>query len=206
MNILIVEDHKLTRQNISLLLDGEPSTQRIESFENCERAIDEASWHDTDILLTDLDLPGMDGTELISWTQVKHPHISCMAFTVSDDSDTVFSAIKAGACGYLLKGTSPRELIEALQSIYKGGAPMSPKIARKVIQHFQDQAPTQNLLTAREKEVLRCLERGFSYKQTASELGISPHTVHAYIKSSYEKTNATCRDELLHKARRLGWI
>jgi len=99
-----------------------------------------------------------------------------------------------------------REIIESLEDIYNGGSPMSPHIARKIIHHLQEHSSTENLLTPREQDVLRQLEKGLSYKEAASELNISPHTVHSYIKASYEKVQASSRQELLHKARRLGWL
>ncbi len=206
MNIIFVEDHDLTRANIELLLKGEPSITRINAFACSEDAIEQADWETADILLTDINLPKMSGVELIEWTKINHPSVTCMAHTVFDNRDTVFSAIQAGACGYLLKGTSPRELIESLEDIYNGGSPMSPHIARKIIHHLQEHSSTENLLTPREQDVLRQLEKGLSYKEAASELNISPHTVHSYIKTAYEKVQASSRQELLHKARRLGWL
>jgi two-component system NarL family response regulator len=190
-----------------MLLQGELSTTGIESFASAEEAIQHADWDQADILLTDINLPGMNGVQLISWAHLNHSAVVCMAHTIFDNRDTVFSAIKAGACGYLLKGASPRELIESLVDIYHGGSPMSPHIARKVLQHLHETKPeTDNQLTAREQAVLRLLEKGLSYKEAADELNISPHTVHSYIKSAYEKVQATSRDELLNKARRLGWM
>lgn len=206
MNIVIVEDDNLTRTNIEFLLQGEEQTEHIEAFPDSEQAIEKAAWKKCNILLTDIDLPKMNGVELISWVQVNYPGISCMAYTIFDNRETVFSAIKAGACGYLLKGASPRELIESIHDIFNGGSPMSPAIARKVIIYLQQEKSSTNLLTEREQDVLRCIEKGYSYKETASELHISPNTVHSYIKASYEKVKATNRDELLNKARRLGWI
>ncbi len=206
MNIIIVEDDNLTRNNLENLLNGEASIQRVEAFPDSEKAIQSADWSVCDILLTDIDLPNMNGVELISWAQLNHPSISCMAHTIYDNRDTVFAAIQAGACGYLLKGASPRVLIESIQEIFAGGSPMSPQIARKVIRHLQNQPVSENLLTPREQAVLKLLEQGLSYKETADELTISPHTVHSYIKSSYEKVQASSRQELINKARRLGWI
>lgn len=206
MNIIFVEDDELTRNNIEMLLKGESAVNDIESFASGEDAIQQASWKKADILLTDINLQGISGVELITWVHLNHSTITCMTHTVFDNRETVFSAIKAGACGYLLKGASPRELIESLLDVYNGGSPMSPHIARKVIQHLQDQAPEDNQLTHREQDVLRKLENGLTYKEVADELNISPHTVHSYIKTSYEKVQASSRQDLLQKARRLGWI
>jgi len=206
MNIVIVEDNDLTRSNLKLLLQGEHDAGFVQTFSCSEDAIKSCVWGEVDVLLTDLDLPGMSGVELIGWTRLNHSQVSCMAYTVSENRKTVFAAIKAGACGYLLKSTSPRELIESLHELMQGGAPMSPKIARKVISELQDQDTAENKLTSREQEILKCIEKGFSYKEAASELNISPNTVHTHIKKIYEKVQACNRDEALRKARRLGWI
>jgi len=206
MNLIIVEDNHMTRSNLELLLKGEHGTALVQAFGSSEEAIANASWSEADILLTDLDLPGMSGVELIGWTHLNHPDVSCMAYTISENRETVFAAIKAGACGYLLKGTSPRELIESLHELFRGGAPMSPRIARKVISEFQEQESVENKLTPREQEILLRIEKGCSYKEVAAELNISPNTVHTHIKKIYEKVQAGNREEALRKARRLGWI
>ncbi len=206
MNIVIVEDHPLTRSNLELLLKGEHGVGSVQTFACSEEALAQADWPDAHILLTDLDLPGLDGVGLIGWTRLNHPHVSCMVYTVSEDRETVFAAIKAGACGYILKGSSPRNLIESLHELFQGGAPMSPKIARKVILEFQGPETSDNQLTPREQDILHCVERGSSYKEVAAELNISPNTVHTHIKKIYEKLHAGNREAALHKARRLGWI
>ena len=206
MNLIIVEDNYMTRGHLELLLKGEHGEGKVEGFACSEDAMNSACWDDVDILLTDLDLPGMSGVDLIAWTRLNHPRVSCMAYTISENRETVFAAIKAGACGYLLKGTSPRELIEALHELMRGGAPMTPKIARKVISEFQEQESVENKLTQREQQILLEIEKGLLYKEVASKLNISPNTVHTHIKNIYEKVQAGNRDEALRKARRLGWI
>jgi two-component system NarL family response regulator len=205
MNLIIVEDDNMTRMNLELLLKGEHGVGVVQAYESSEEAIASASWNEADIMLVDLDLPGMSGVELISWAQLNHKLVSCMAYTISEDRETVFAAIKAGACGYILKGTSPRELVEALHELFRGGAPMTPKIARKVIADFHDQDAVENRFTAREQDILDCIEGGLSYKDVASKLNISPNTVHTHIKNIYEKVQADDRDEALRKARKLGW-
>ena len=138
-----------------------------------------------------------------------HPGVNCMAYTVYEDRGTVFSAIKAGACGYLVKGCSPRELVESLRDLHQGGAPMTPRIARKVLLDIQERngnaaGGEQVALSGRESDILRHVERGLSYKEIAATLQISPHTVHTHIKNIYEKVHATSRDEALRRARNLG--
>ena len=126
---------------------------------------------------------------------------------VFDDRDTVFSAIQAGASGYVLKGSTPREIVEALFELENGGAPMSPKIARAVIREFQEsKVEEQYLLTPREQQILKGLETGLTYTELGDILSISPHTVHSHIKRIYEKLHAVDRKSALIQARRKGLI
>ncbi|MGJ8640516.1 MAG: response regulator [Opitutaceae bacterium] len=206
MNLIIVEDDPMTRNNLQLLLQGEPKIQSIQGFASSEEAIDSDCWSQADILLTDIDLPGLNGDELIAWAGQKQPHVTSVAYTIYENRDTVFAAIRAGACGYILKGTSPRKLIEALQEVYQGGSPMTPKIARKVINTLHQSPKADSNLSHREAEILRLIEKGHTYKEVASEIGVSPHTVHAHLKNIYGKVQAHSRDEAVQKARRLGWI
>ena len=130
-----------------------------------------------------------------------------MAHTVCESRESVFSAIKAGASAYILKGSRPVDLIEALNELYEGGAPMSPKIARMVIQEFQDKGiEEQYLLSQREKEVLKGMENGCTYKEMADKLNVSPQTIHTHVKNIYEKLQAGDRQEALLKARKKGII
>jgi len=138
---------------------------------------------------------------------MRTPDIDIMAYTVFDNRDTVFKAIKAGASGYILKDATPRELIEALHNLYNGGAPMSPKIARAVINEFQNKVIKEEfLLSPRETEILRGLEKGFTYNELADNLNISYHTVHTHIKNIYEKLHAEGRESALLKARKKGLL
>ncbi len=158
-------------------------------------------------MLCDLGLPGMSGIEFIKKIKAESPSLEIMAHTVFDDRENVFSALKAGASGYLLKGCSPREIIEAIYELHQGGSPMSPKIARKVIHEFQDaEIAEQFVLSQREKSILKCIELGMTYKEIATDLSISSHTVHSHIKRIYEKLQSKDRTEALVKARKSGVI
>ena len=211
MHIAIVEDNKALLENLKLLLQGEPGCMVTGVWPSAEEALAAQLWAETNTLLADLDLPGISGADLIEQVKAKYPHINCIAYTVCEDRATVFAAIKAGACGYLLKSGTPRELIEALHNMHEGGAPMSPKIARMVMLQFQEsaggaQGAPGEFLTAREQEVLRRVERGQSYKEVGVALDISAHTVHAHIKRIYEKLQSRTRAEAMCKARQRGWI
>lgn len=207
MRIAIVEDDTLFRENLKMLLSGDTNIDVIGVFASAEEALPALKKLRPEISLVDLGLPGMSGIDLIRELREKAPDIEILAHTVYDERETVFAAIKAGAAGYLLKGCSPRELIEALHNLYAGGAPMSQPIARKVIQEFQaNGVEKQYLLTQRECEVVRSIQDGLAYKEIADRLGISRNTVHSHIKHIYEKLQARDRQEALIKARRKGII
>jgi len=207
MRLVIVEDDPLLRENLKLILGGEAGISVVGAYGSAEDALRSLGASVPDVMLADLGLPGMSGIELIKKVKKENPSLEIMAHTVFEDRENVFSALKAGASGYMLKGSSPREIIEAIYGLYKGGAPMSPKIARKVIHEFQeDRTDAQYLLSQREKELVRCVEEGLTYKEISDRLRISPHTVHTHIKNIYEKLQAKDRSEALVKAREKGII
>ncbi|MFA5074004.1 MAG: response regulator transcription factor, partial [Nitrospirota bacterium] len=143
--------------------------------------------------------------DLIRKTKELLPDVEIVAHTIFEDRDKVFAAIKAGASGYMLKGSSPRELIESIHALHDGGAPMSPKIARKIIHEFQDESADRHLLlTQREKEIVKLIEEGLTYKAIGEALNLSTHTVHTHIKNTYEKLHAKGRSDAITKARKKG--
>lgn len=207
MRIAIIEDNAILRENLVLLIGGEPGLDVCCNFGTAEEALPRILQSRPDILLVDLGLPGMSGIELIKEVKAKHRDVEIMVYTVFDARDTVFAAIKAGATGYILKGATPRELIESIYNLADGGAPMSPKIAKAVIREFQSiEYDDQYLLSPREQEILRGLERGLTYNQLGNELSVSPHTIHSHIKKIYEKLHAKSRKEALMTARKKGII
>jgi two-component system NarL family response regulator len=207
MRLVIIEDDPLLLENLTLLLSGEEGITVSGSYRSAEDAIRSLRNAAPDVMLTDLGLPGMSGVDLIKKAKEEMPSLEIMAHTVFEDRERVFSAIKAGASGYILKGSSPREIIESIHALYKGGAPMSPKIARKVIHEFQDEViGEQFLLTLREKEIVKLVEDGLTYKEIGEKLSISTHTVHTHIKNIYEKLQAKDRNDAIIKARKKGII
>lgn len=207
MRIVIVEDDPLFRENLKLLVGGDGAIEIAGVFSSAEEALPAIARLKPDIALVDLGLPGMSGIELIKRIRSSRPGVEVLAHTVYDERDTVFAAIKAGAAGYLLKGCGPADLIDALHTLYNGGAPMSQKIARRLIQEFQQSgADEQYVLTPREKEIVKGIEMGLAYKQLAARFNISRNTVHSHIKHIYEKLQAKDREEALVKARRKGII
>lgn len=207
MRLIIVEDDPLLLENLTLLLRGEDGISVAGSYRSAEDALESLKKAAPEVMLTDIGLPGMSGVELIKLAKDEMPELEIMAHTVFEDRDNVFSAIKAGASGYILKGSSPREIIESIHSLYKGGAPMSPKIARKIIHEFQgDVAGESFLLTQRETELVKRIEEGLTYKEIGERLSISTHTVHTHIKNIYEKLQAKDRNDAILKARKKGII
>ena len=208
MKLMIVEDNENLLQSLQILLDGDSGIVIVGAFPNAELALAAIHHCSPDILLSDLGLPGMTGIELIKEVKKQLPAVESIAYTMYEDRDSVFSALKAGASGYILKGCPPRELVEALHSLHKGGAPMSPKIARKVISEFRENSHNDEniVLSRKETEILRLIEEAMSYKAISDKLFISPHTVHTHIKHIYEKLQAKDRREALLNARKQGII
>ncbi len=207
MRLVIIEDDPLLLENLTLLLRGEEGITVAGAYRSAEDAMKSLRNAAPEVMLTDLGLPGMSGVELIKKAKEEMPSLEIMAHTVFEDREKVFSAIKAGASGYILKGSSPREIIESIHSLYKGGAPMSPKIARKIIHEFQDDATGEDfLLTQRETEIVKRVEEGLTYKEIGERLSISTHTVHTHIKNIYEKLQAKDRSDAIIKARKRGII
>jgi two-component system NarL family response regulator len=210
LNLLIVEDDALLRENLRVLLSGEPGLRLAATCASAEEALGvlrARAAPPADVMLTDLGLPGLGGVELIRQAKALCPELDILVLTVSEDRDAVFAALKAGASGYIVKGATPRELVESIAELRAGGAPMSPKIARLVIRNFQDTpADGDDLLTAKERGVLAGIASGLSYKEIAAQLFISPHTVHSHVKHVYEKLQARDKRDALAKARRKGLI
>lgn len=207
MRLIIVEDDPILLESLKLILGGEAGITVAGAFGSAEDALRALRKASPEVMLTDLGLPGMSGIELIKKAKDDMPSLEIMTHTVFEDRENVFAAIKAGASGYILKGSSPREIVEAIYEIHKGGAPMSPKIARKVIHEFQDEnVEDQYILSQRERDIVKCIEQGLTYKEISLRLKISSHTVHTHIKNIYEKLQAKDRGEALVKARKTGII
>ena len=207
MNICIVEDDVSILENLRLLIDGEPEMTITGHYKTAEEAVRAVAWKKTDILLVDLELPGMSGIDLIRHAHAKNKNMRIIVYTIHDDRPMVMDAIKAGASGYLLKGGRPSQLITALHEIYDGGAPMSPSIARAVLAELQAMTPPDPnakrgaVLTMRERAILRLLEQGLAGKEIADRLSIATSTVHTHIKNIYRKLQASDRMDAIRKGK-----
>ena len=204
IRVAIVEDDRAVREGLGMIIGATPGyecTDRFFSVEEALRTISTAP----DVLLLDIHLPGMLGSEAVRVFREKYPSLQVLMLTVYDGQDKVFESICNGACGYLLKKTPPAKLLEAIREAHEGGAPMSPEIARKVITLFQQTLPPEKLdepLTPQETRLLKLLSEGYSYQNSAGQLNISINTVRNYIRSIYEKLHVNTKSEAVSKALR----
>jgi len=205
IKVAIVEDMRDVREGLALLINGTSGFRCVGRFRSMEEAAANIAREMPDVVLTDIGLPGMDGIEGIRLLRQHHSSLPFIALTVYDDDDRIFDALCAGACGYLLKNTQPARLLEALREVAAGGAPMSPEVAKRVIRLFQEFAPPKASpchLTPQEKELLKLLVAGHSYKSAASEMKISYHTVSFHLRNIYEKLQVHSKTEAVSKALR----
>ncbi len=202
IQVAIVEDDEEIRANLSHRMEETASIRLLRSYSDAESAVADLPEHKPDVVLMDINLPGMDGVECVRQLKSKMPDVQFLMLTVYEDNNRLFKSLIAGASGYLLKRTSPAKLIAAIREAHKGGSPMTPQIARRVVQHFQQASePSSELkkLAPREKEVLIQLSKGFRYKEIVDNLGISPGTLHSYIRNIYEKLHVHSRTEAVVK-------
>jgi len=207
--VALIEDDARLRRSLELLLDGSPGLRCVGGWSSVEQAVYAAQLGAAEVLLLDLHLPGVDGDEGIGMLLERSPQLLIVMFTAYDDDERVFSSLCRGACGYLLKSTTPARLIEAIHETVDGGSPMSPSIARKVVHLFRATTPAgedEPVLTARERELLSLLAGGHSYQSSGSKLGISVNTVRNYIRSIYDKLKVHSQSEAVSKAMRAGLI
>lgn len=203
INVVIIEDNEKYRNGLTQLIDGTPGYSCVGAFSDCEQALQEIVDLLPNVVLMDIGLPGMSGIEGVKAIQARFPEIEILMLTIYEDDDKVFQSLYAGASGYLLKKTPPAKILEAISEIHSGGAPMSAKIARKVMDVFHKKTPADDeadQLSTREKEILQLLVEGLSHKAIAERLFISPHTVRTHLKNIYEKLHVHSRSEAAVKA------
>ena len=203
--VAIVEDDPRVREELGKLIDRSPGFQCLGLHSDGETALAEIPRQRPDVVLMDINLPGMTGIECVRRLKAALPSVQIVMLTVYDEVGQLFSSLQAGACGYLLKRTPSNKLLEAITEARLGGAPMTRKIARKVVQYFHQLgviSPEVGSLSKREQETLGLLAEGFRYKEIADQLGISFNTVREYVHSIYQKLHVTSRTEAVLKYQR----
>ena len=206
--VAIVEDHEKTREYLAALFGGADGIELAGAYGNGTDALESLTESAPDVFIVDLNLPDMSGIDVIRALREKIPRLEILVLTIQENREHLFLALQAGATGYLVKGTSSGEIIDAVSMLMAGGAPMSPVVARYVIEEFQDVkgARESSALTRREREVLQGIASGLSEKKLADTLSLSPHTIHTHIKKIYRKLQVNSRAEAVLKARNKGIV
>lgn len=202
--VVIYEDNESLRRSIELLLQTDNQFSIVGSFADCNKVKQQMNELHPQLVIMDIDMPGMSGTEGVALIKDNDPAILVVMHTVFEDDGKLFEALCAGANGYLLKKTSPEKFIEYLYEVLDGGAPMSPGIAKKVINAFshKNKTATQFNISNREIDILNHLAKGYSYKQIAAALNISINTVRKHCQNIYDKLHVNCGTEAVVKALR----
>jgi DNA-binding NarL/FixJ family response regulator len=202
IRVSIVEDDPLIRESLAKVIGSSSRFECVGLYGSAEEALREVPRNLPDVLLMDIQLPGRSGIECTALLKADHPELQVLILTIYDDSELIFNALRAGAGGYLLKRSRPEELINAVEEVHAGGAPMSTNIARLVVSHFHRiRQPVSEVekLTPREREVLDELAKGLLYKEVADRLGISRSTMNSHIEAIYRKLHVQTRTEAVLK-------
>lgn len=208
VRVTIFDDNKKLLDSLSVLLDGSPGFQVAGIFTDCTDLESKVEKSQPDVILMDIEMPGINGIEGVKILRQKFPRINVMMQTAFENDENVFEAICAGASGYILKNTPPAKILECIIEVYQGGSPMSPSVARKVLGFLQQPKPEDKKtestnvynLSVREKEVLSYLVKGMSYKMIADQCSITYETVRSHMKSIYEKLHVASMTEAVAKA------
>ncbi|MDP4262172.1 MAG: response regulator transcription factor [Bacteroidota bacterium] len=201
IHVVIIEDIKEIREGLQLLIDSSDGFSCLQTFSTAEQAMEQLPRSCPDVVLMDINLPGISGIEAIRKLKPQCPGTQFIMSTVYEDDENIFESLKSGASGYLLKKTAPSKILDAITEVYEGGSPMSSQIARRVIASFQkkDSIDEADILTPKEKEILKALAKGLRYKEIADEMKISMETVRSHARKIYEKLHVQSRTEALNK-------
>jgi DNA-binding NarL/FixJ family response regulator len=206
IRVTIFDDNRALVEGISLLLEDHDEFHLAGVFADAQGVLSKIRRTQPDVVLMDIKMPEISGIEAVQLIKTEFPDLQILMQTVFDDEANIFAALCAGASGYILKGTPPEKMLDAITEVYRGGAPLSPPIARRALTLFQREMnhprPTFIDLTAREREVLQCMVNGLSYKLIADACGISFNTVHSHVKKIYEKLHVNSAPEAVSKALR----
>jgi DNA-binding NarL/FixJ family response regulator len=209
IRVALVEDDRITRESLRKLIDGTPGYRCTAAFGSLEQAMAARGGDPPDVILLDIGLPGVPGSQGVSSLRERWPGAAVVMLTAMADDDKVFEALCNGATGYLLKRTPPARLLEAVREAREGGSPMSPEIARKVVERLRRRtAPVvlEDALTPQEVQLLRLLAEGFTYQTAGEQLGITINTVRNYIRNIYEKMQVHTKSEAVSKGMRAGLL
>jgi len=208
IKVIIVEDNKIIRSSLVTLIDGTEGFKCIGNYSSCEKLFDKLNDLDPNIILMDINLPGISGIEGIEKISGLNKDINIVVLTIYEESNLIFDALCAGASGYLVKGTSPAKILESIKEAAEGGAPMNSHIAKKVISFFRSKKiPKSKIeLSDRELGILRELEKGSTYKDIADIQFISKNTVRYHIKNIYQKMHVHSQTEAVAEAIKKGLI
>lgn len=201
IKVAIVEDNDKLRESFALLLDGAGGFKCVGAFRSAEEAIKQIPVRKPDVVLMDIHLPGASGIRCVQQLKATLPSIKFVMHTVSEDEELLFQALRAGASGYLLKGTPPAKVMDALTEAHQGSAPMTGHIARMVVEYFHQKKSANETatLTDREREILNYLAKGFRNKEIADALNIGIDTVRSHLRNIYEKLHVSSRAEAIVK-------
>lgn len=202
MKLLIYEDNTDLREGMSYLFRSNPNLELVGAFPDCNKLENHLTHLQPEVILMDIDMPGRNGLEGTAIAKAQSPATQVIILTVFEDEDSVLTAIRNGASGYLLKESTPSEVLDAIHMVYHGGSSLTPRIARKILDQFRSVRPLQNQydLSVREKEILSNLVAGLSYKEIASTLFISIDTVRTHIRHIYEKLQVHSKSQAVGKA------
>jgi DNA-binding NarL/FixJ family response regulator len=206
IKVALFEDNKHLRESLSILISGTPGFTLTGAYPDCNDLLYQLTADPPDVVLMDIEMPGMRGTEAVKLIKQHFPDVQVLMQTVFHDDENIFRSICAGASGYILKTTSPAQYLDAIRDVFHGGAPMSPFIARRVIALFAQNVSVPSLnhyqLTPKEKEILALMVQGKSIKMIAGLSDISYETVRTHVKNIYAKLHVNCNTEAVSKAMR----
>ena len=204
IKVIIFEDNRSLRQGLYQLISGSDGFQCLGAYEDCLDLLQNIEDTKPDVVLMDIQMPGINGIEAVRILREKYPALKILMQTIFEDNEKIFQSILAGASGYILKNTSPARILDFIKETYEGGAPMSPSVATKVLKIVASQSTSETVnifnLSEREKEVLSCLVKGMSYKLIANACFISIDTVRGHIRNIYDKLHVHSKSEAVATA------
>lgn len=209
ITVATIEDQTIIREGLAAMIDATYGLKCVGRYGSVEEALAGLPRSEPDVVLTDLGLPGRSGIDGIRLLKERFPRMLCLVLTVYDDDERIFDALCAGACGYLLKKTPAARLLESVREVVAGGSPMSPEVARRVVDLFRRVRPSEKAectLTPHETRLLKLIVEGHSYKSAAAALDVTVHTISFHMRSIYDKLQVHSKSEAVAKALRQGLV